>query len=147
MGRSNILVEELLKKSGITTAGELLEGITTENGITRVKECGDGYSIEYAAYPDNSYIFEVHPDERIIFVLSNLGEDQRHVAEEWSRRMGELKRCGAVNINELASMFNSAISVLAGICDWLINEVKKLSSDKLTPSLQAKILSMLSGEE
>lgn len=141
------MIEELLKKSGITTVGELLEGITTENGVTRVKEHGDGYDIEYAVYPDNSYIFEVCPDERIIFVLSNLGEDQRHVAEEWSKRMGGLKRCGAINTNDLVSMLSAAIPVLAGISEWLFNEVEKLSGNQLTPGLQAKILSMLSGEE
>ena len=141
------MIEELVKKSGITTVEELLEGITTENGVTRVKEHGDGYDIEYAVYSDNSYIFEVRPDERIIFVLSNLGEDQRHVAEEWSRRMGGLKRGGVISTNDLVSMLSSAIPVLAGISEWLVNEVKKLSGDQLTPSLKTKILSMLYGEE
>lgn len=143
----NRLIEELLKRSGITTVGELLEGITTENGVTRVKECGDGYDIEYAVYPDNNYIFEVRLDERIIFVLSNLGEDQRHIAEEWSRRMGELKRCGAMNTEDLVNMISTAAPVLVGISEWLANEVEKLSGDQLTPSLRAKIISMLSGEE
>lgn len=116
------------------------------DGVVVIEKRGAGITIEFKQYPDQVCILSAYPDERILFVLSNLGSSEHNIGDEWAARLKNVRQYGK-SPYDIDEMFRVAEAADIEIVEWLIDEVKKLSSDQLTPSLQAKILSMLSGED
>lgn len=126
--------------SGVPTSQKVVDGVVV------IEKYAGGVTIEFKQYPDQVCILSAYPDERILFVLSNLGSSEYNIGEEWAARLKNARQYGK-SPYDIDEMFRMAEVAAVEIVEWLINEVEKLSGDQLTPSLRAKIISMLSGEE
>lgn len=132
---------------------ERLEDLFTSgrdiNGVNVIEQPCVGHTIEYKRYPDLNCVVTVYPDEKILFVLSNLGDDKHNIGDEWAERVKNMQQIGKLDKipYDMRVMLDTVASQIVETIGWLITEVEKLNSDQLTPSLKDKILSVLYGEE
>lgn len=129
---------------------ERLEDLFTSgrdrDGVRVAEKYCVGHIVEYKRYLDLSCALTVYPDEKILFVLSNLGDDKHNIGDEWARRVKNMQHLDKLPYNT-RKVFGAVESQISETVGWLTTEVGKLDSDQLTPSLKDKILSMLAGEE
>lgn len=129
---------------------EKLEDLFTSgrdrNGVYVAEQHCVGHTIEYKRYSDLNCVLTVYPDEKILFVLSNLGDDKHNIGNEWAGRVKNMQQLDKIPY-DMRKMCGTAVSQIVETIGWLIIEVEKLDSGQLTPSLKDKILSMLYGEE